>query len=90
MSGKSDEQPFANRTEASEPCASHPLDTWLRKQLRADAALEDDPLPVEIADLASQLERALADAASAGEQSGSRGTAPADHRREPKSEGGND
>lgn len=53
-------EPIRNGAKTGK-ASMHPLDEWLRRELDSlFVAVRNDPLPPDIAELASQLERALA------------------------------
>lgn len=54
------EKASPKRDAACEPSASHPLDSWLRRELQGLCTESDhEPLPPGIAELAARLEERL-------------------------------
>lgn len=60
-----------------EPSASHPLDSWLRRELQGLCTESDDaPLPPGIAELAAQLEERLGKAGGGAGGDATRNSSP--------------
>lgn len=77
MSGKTVEKPEPEAEVTAEHSAPHPLDSWLKRELKAlSAGSEQEPLPPGIAELAGRLEEKLRQASGGPGDGGTKQTPP--------------
>lgn len=88
MSGKTVEKPEPETEVTVEQSAPHPLDSWLKRELKAlSADSEQEPLPPGIAELAGRLEEKLRQAGGGPGDGGTKQAPPSGKRPGPAARG---